>query len=254
MDTKEKYGYVYKITNCINGKLYIGIHKHRGPDLDTRYWAGGILINEAFRKYGKSNFSREIIEWCYSKEELNSREEYWIKEFDTRNLEIGYNLAAGGFHNGGNQLGHKTTQETRQKISIANKGHIASDEARYNLSISHTGLKQSVETIEKRLTKTRGKVRSIEQRIRMSQGCKCRVYTNICEGCGKEFKATINSRKYCVDCRVKFVREREQLHKNSRVVHLLCKECGKIFEAHSPTKKLCIDCEINRINNDRIDF
>lgn len=252
MNAEEKYGYVYKITNCINGKIYVGIHKYRGPELDTKYWASGILINDAFKKYGKSNFYREILEWCDSKEELNIKEEHWIKELNTCNLEIGYNLAAGGFHNGGNQLGHKTTQETRQKISLAKKGYIPSNEARYNLSISHTGLKQSNETIEKRLKKTRGKFRSVEQRIRMSRGCGSRVYANICGKCGKEFKAIINSRKYCVDCRIKYVMEREETHKNSRVVHLVCEACNKVFEAHSPTKKLCIDCEINKINNDRM--
>lgn len=249
---EEKYGYVYKITNCINGKIYVGIHKFQGSELDTRYWAGGILINNAFKKYGKINFHREIIEWCHSKEELNIKEEYWIKELNTRNLEIGYNLAAGGFHNGGNQQGHKTTQETRQKISLANKGYKRSNETRYKLSISHTGLKQSSETIEKRLDKTRGKIRSVEQRVKMSQGCKSRVYTNICARCSKEFKATTNSRKYCVDCRIKYIMEREEAHKNSRVTHLVCEACNKIFEAHSPTKKLCTDCEINKINNDRM--
>lgn len=252
MNLTEKYGYVYKITNLINSKIYVGIHKYCGPKIDTKYWASGILITDALKKYGKSNFHREIIEWCYSKEELNSKEEYWIKELDACNLEIGYNLAAGGFHNGGNQLGHITTSETRRKISIAKKGYIPSDEARHNLSISHIGLKQSAETIEKRLTKNRGKLRSVEQRKRLSQRCKNRVYTNVCCGCGRKFKAVINSRKYCVDCRIKYVKEREEIHKNSRVVHLVCEACGKVFEAHSPTKKLCIDCEIYTINKDRI--
>ena len=250
MDSNKRYGYVYKITNCINGKIYVGIHKHCGPEIDFRYWAGGIMINRALEKYGKNNFQRDIIEWCYSKEELNNKEEYWIKKLDCCNPEVGYNIAAGGSHNGGNQFGHKTAEQTRQKISLANKGRKVSIEARRNLSISHTGLKQSKETIAKRLEKTRGRTRTAEQRERMSQGCKTRVYVNICQKCGKEFRASINTQKYCVDCRIKQIEEREKLHKNSNVKHLVCKMCNKMFEAHSSTKRLCIDCEIQQIIND----
>lgn len=39
------YGYIYKITNKINNKIYIGQHKYNEPKLDKKYIASGILIN-----------------------------------------------------------------------------------------------------------------------------------------------------------------------------------------------------------------
>lgn len=252
MYLKEKYGYVYKITNCINGKIYVGIHKYRGPGIDTRYWAGGILITEALKKYGKSNFYREIIEWCYSKEELNTKEEYWIKELDARNLDVGYNLAVGGFHNGGNQFGHPTSEQTRIKISQANKGRKRTLEWSHNSSISHTGLTQSQETIDKRVSKTRGKKRTLEQRKNLSDGCKHRVYKNICTVCKQEFITRSNATKTCPECMIKKIISRQEHRVYNRIYKVICTNCGCEFNAGTWRKKLCDTCEIKYWNDKQI--
>ena len=52
--------YVYKITNKINGKWYIGKRKHRLPFNDP-YMGSGKLIKVAIEKYGKDNFTKEIF-------------------------------------------------------------------------------------------------------------------------------------------------------------------------------------------------
>lgn len=69
-----RYGYVYRITNLINGKTYIGRHKiTRGENFLT-YMGSGRLVNSAIAKYGKKNFSKEIIAYFDSQEELNKSE------------------------------------------------------------------------------------------------------------------------------------------------------------------------------------
>lgn len=92
-------GYIYKITNLINGKIYVGQHSKSDcsmEELDTSYWASGIKINLAFKKYGKENFCREIICWCNTEEELNNKEKYYIAYYNATDDNIGYNIAEGG--------------------------------------------------------------------------------------------------------------------------------------------------------------
>ena len=92
----KKY-YIYKITNLVNGKIYIGKHSQKIQNKDT-YFGSGVLLNKAINKYGKENFKKEIIENC-TKENLSEKEIYWINKFDCF-VPNGYNLAKGG--NGGN--------------------------------------------------------------------------------------------------------------------------------------------------------
>ena len=90
---------IYKITNKINNKCYIGASKNierrwlehkRGDNKNS-------LLYSAFKKYGKENFSYEIIEQC-SLEELYKREVYWIDFFQS--FKNGYNLNSGGVGGG----------------------------------------------------------------------------------------------------------------------------------------------------------
>lgn len=85
--------YIYKITNLINGKIYIGQHIQYTKSIDS-YMGSGILLKKAQKKYGISNFKKEIIEEC-TLENINEREIYWISEFNCITPN-GYNLAKGG--------------------------------------------------------------------------------------------------------------------------------------------------------------
>jgi hypothetical protein len=51
--------YIYKITNLVNKKIYIGVHQTK--NLNDEYFGSGMLLNRAIKKYGKEFFSREII-------------------------------------------------------------------------------------------------------------------------------------------------------------------------------------------------
>lgn len=87
---------IYKITNNINGKIYVGQSNNiqrRFSEHQNRGATSRIPVDVAIQKYGKENFSFEIIEEC-SIEQLNQRETYWITYFNS--IENGYNCSVGG--------------------------------------------------------------------------------------------------------------------------------------------------------------
>jgi len=95
----SKFFYIYKITNLINGKIYIGQRTiNKKPELDTNYLGSGNLIKKSLQKYGKDNFKKEILEECIDRNSLCVRERYWIKELNARDPKIGYNIVEGGIY------------------------------------------------------------------------------------------------------------------------------------------------------------
>jgi group I intron endonuclease len=110
------------IIYCIlfpNGKRYIGktekdlmtrkkAHKHHSK-------ASNRFLYNAVKRYGWENLDWIILEECDDIDTLNFKEKEWIKKFDSMNGDKGYNLREGG-------EGGRHTEETKQKISAANKG------------------------------------------------------------------------------------------------------------------------------------
>lgn len=78
---RSKYGYVYKITNLINGKTYVGQRKIVRDKTWDDYYGSGKLIQQAIAKYGKENFLKELISYADSQEELLELENSAINEF-----------------------------------------------------------------------------------------------------------------------------------------------------------------------------
>ncbi len=141
---------IYKTTNKINGKIYIG----QDINNNKSYLGSGVYLRNAFKKYGRKNFTKEILQKCNTIEELNEAEIFWIKTLDSTNKNIGYNLALGGFGCFGTK--RKLTDEIKQKISTANKGnksklgqHI-SDITKEKIGNANRGRKMSDEFKEKR--------------------------------------------------------------------------------------------------------
>jgi len=87
---------IYKTTNKVNGHFYIGKDQKNNPD----YLGSGIALQRAILKYGRENFSKEILEECNDKKVLADRERYWISQYNATKDENSYNIAEGGF--GGN--------------------------------------------------------------------------------------------------------------------------------------------------------
>jgi len=88
--------YVYEITNCVNGKKYIG-KRSTNVDIDKdTYFGSGVLIKKAIKKYGISNFTKRIIKVCQTEEEAYSTEFEEIAKVKAYNNPNYYNIALGG--------------------------------------------------------------------------------------------------------------------------------------------------------------
>ena len=117
-------GYIYKITNRINGCMYIGqttrTPEYRWEQHKRNAWyeykeAYHSKFYRAIRKYGTENFDLGVIEEC-DNDNLNDREIYWIRYYNTFNTSHGYNCTSGG------GSCYVMSDETREKISAAKSG------------------------------------------------------------------------------------------------------------------------------------
>lgn len=123
---------VYRITNIINGKSYIGQTIHSKEKRFSQHCSrseGCVYLNNAIVKYGRKNFKIAVLSRCGSIEEMNHREKYYIKLFDTLSPN-GYNLRSGGRKN---SLPSKSTLE---KMTFANKKKMENSETRRKISVS----------------------------------------------------------------------------------------------------------------------
>ena len=137
---------IYKITNLINGKEYIGQHSCNR----SYYFGSGIVLKDAIKKYGRENFRKEVIGYAFDKGQLDWMEKFYIQYYDTK-APKGYNLTEGGE----GMFGYRHNEETRKKLSKALKGK-----------------KQSLEWIEKRTRPNIGKKRTEETKRKMREARK----------------------------------------------------------------------------------
>lgn len=107
--------HIYKITNLVNNKMYIGqsargvaerFNRHicdaMNGKLDTHF-------ARAIRKYGPENFTVDVIDTVDNQEELNQQEQYWIRAYDS--IRHGYNETDAIYKSGGNTYMSKTESE-----------------------------------------------------------------------------------------------------------------------------------------------
>ena len=94
-----RYHFVYKITNNVNSKIYVGVHSTN--NINDGYMGSGKIFRNAFQKYGRESFSREILGFFYTRQAAYSEEERivdsdFIKREDTYNIVIGGGLLGSG--------------------------------------------------------------------------------------------------------------------------------------------------------------
>lgn len=153
---------IYKYTNKINGKVYIG---RTCQTLEARANGNGkgykhcTYFYRAIQKYGWENFEGEIIENGLNDEEAGKRELYWISEFDSTNKEKGYNLRDSDYRT--------YKDETREKMRRAQTGKKMSEETKEKLRRSLTGRKLPKEVCEKMSSSRKGRKVSEETRKKL---------------------------------------------------------------------------------------
>ena len=87
--------YIYKTTNLINGKIYIG-KSTKTVSESTNYYGSGKILTRSINKNGIENFKKEIICETDNLDELNFLEKKWIKDLRSQDRNIGYNISDGG--------------------------------------------------------------------------------------------------------------------------------------------------------------
>jgi group I intron endonuclease len=131
-------GYIYKITNTVSGKCYIGESKEK--DVANRWKAhirtidkskGCPALRDAVKKYGWDKFKFEILIICFDEDGFKY-ETYYIKKFNSQ-VPNGYNITPGG--EGGGFIGKKHTEETKQRISNYFKEYYSDPENRKKTSL-----------------------------------------------------------------------------------------------------------------------
>ncbi len=181
---------IYKVTNLLNGKIYIG--KHQTKNLNDSYLGSGKLIKAAIRKHGKENFAKEVLFIFETELEMNEKEKELITEDfvlrkDTYNAGIG---GEGGPHFKGKQHGYymkeiNGSEDHRKKISdglkkyyengtVWNKGCNISEDQKKSISNKMVGRKHSDETKMKIKAARASQVISEETKKKMTESAKNR--------------------------------------------------------------------------------
>ena len=156
-------GYIYKITNKINNKIYVGktlqsvekrfrehlIEAVRWADKKNRTYSSRFY--PALLKYGEDNFVVETIEECPDSI-IDEREKFYIKTLNSLDETVGYNISPGGL-GGPLFLGHKHSIETLKKLSEKNYWRIHKQpkeyvDRRFQLVRSHMKKVQCLDTGE----------------------------------------------------------------------------------------------------------
>ena len=155
------YHYIYKTTNIVNNKYYIGMHSTN--NLDDGYIGSGTVLAKSIRKYGKENFVKEILEYFTDRDSLRKREGEIVNE-DFVNDKMCMNVRLGG------EKGNFGTSMPNRKSSPLSESHKANiskscegkagkyektEEHRQKLANANLGKRQDDETIEKRANSIR---------------------------------------------------------------------------------------------------
>lgn len=167
-------GIIYCVERIKTGKKYIG--QHLGT-IDDGYWGSGASISKAIKKYSKEAFKKYVLEEC-NLEDLNEKEQYWIKYHNTF-LGEGYNMDDGGKSNSGYwaTLDNKTKAEIHQR-RLVNRPNDFKERCRIsflkrdNKSIGDKlrGRTYSKETLEKMSKSAKGRKLSQETKDKISKG------------------------------------------------------------------------------------
>ena len=179
---QKKYHYIYKTTNVINGKYYIGMHST--DNLNDGYMGSGKRLWNSIKYHGKENHVCEILEYCESREELSKREEQIVNEELLAenlclNLVIGGCSVTGGFKDGEHMMKFvKAGREGTNKVLKERFGGGDDWISKYNSYVSKKAWgnseyrKNKIESLTGENNSFYGKQHTEESKIKMSESSK----------------------------------------------------------------------------------
>ena len=146
---------IYRITNLVNRKTYIG--QHRYEKLNDDYMRSGKLLKQAQKKYGIESFKKEILVFnVLKKEHIDLLEKIFIaSEREKVGIENCYNMA-----DGGQGFSGCLSEETKKKISLAHRGKHHSEEWIRKIAEANKGRKRSEEARKHMSEVKKGKPKS----------------------------------------------------------------------------------------------
>ena len=172
-------GYIYLIIDLTNWKKYVGQHHYHLEKLDSNYHGSGHIIKRIYKK--RPHTLKEVyLKTCYTQEELDEWEQYYIKFYNTL-YPNGYNLTEGG--NGG-----VPCEETRRKLSELKKGLLSgeknpmfgkhhSEETKQKIGGVHKGKHISEEQKKKLSVALKGRIMSDEHKKKIGEANKGKHHT-----------------------------------------------------------------------------
>lgn len=206
------FGFIYITTNKINGRQYIGRCAYNRKNGWEDYLGSGKLLKQAIDKYGRENFSREIVLECSTEEELNLAEIKLISDNDACSNPKYYNIAEGG--TGGNtRLGYtdeeydeycKKISSPKEKNPMWGKKHTAESNAKNKASVMRRW-ETDDEFREKHRQATIEAMKKVPREV-FKYETRAKNNTIICSICGNLEQVTTPQQKYCSECKSKYTR------------------------------------------------
>lgn len=205
------YYYIYQITNLVNGKIYVGVHKTK--NLDDGYMGSGKIIRRAILKHGIENFKKDILEFFDMPESMYLREkEIVTKEFLARS-DV-YNLRRGG--TGGFDYINKTnptpfkgrthSDSTKQLLREINTGRKLSAEHKEKISQNNWSKSNPVRQREHARLIASKRIRTEEEKKKISASLKGRLSPKrevVCPHCQKRGGENIMKRWHFDNCKLR---------------------------------------------------
>lgn len=130
------YGIIYCAYNKVNQKRYIGQTTQRLCERRSAHYTKDpdIYFHRALHKYNKEDFDWSIIDIAQSAEELDIKEKYWIKQYNTLDPTKGYNILPGG----------KGNRPTKEQIQYARNKFVE----KYSDDVKHVKKKKNIVCLE----------------------------------------------------------------------------------------------------------
>lgn len=246
----ENRYYVYKHTNNINGKIYIGITSQipKNRWLNGKGYLGNDYFTKSINKYGWNNFNHEILYENLKKEEAEQKEQELIAYHKSNNRDFGYNIDNGGKTN-------RFTDETKKKIGESHKGKPAWNKGLHiNIGENNSfyGHHHSEETKKKISAANKGRKKTLEQLQKVSQSCKKTWKEKIANGYvfTEEQKRKLSEANKGKPSRFKGHHHSEETKEKLRLSHLGKKQSKEAIEKTAKKNRkpiLCFDKKMNFI-------